>query len=111
MNILMAGNRVHIGNQVRLNSFVSVASNAVIADDTIEDLYASIGQNVKILPRAYIGIFASIEPNAIISESVIVGRFARIRGGMTVAPNAIVVHSPSSMELYQLCAPTISPQK
>lgn len=96
---------------MRVNNFVQIANDAVIADNTIEDQYASIGQNVHIRPGAYVGIFAAVESNAIVSESVIVERFARIRSGMTVAPNSIVVHSPSSMELYQLCAPTVSPQK
>lgn len=107
----MAGDGVNIGNQVRVNNFASIANNAVISDDSIVDQFTSIGQNVQVQPRAYVGMFATIEPNAIISESVIIGRFARVRGSMTVAPNGIVVHSPSTMELYQLCAPTVSPQK
>lgn len=96
---------------MRLNNFVAVANDAVIADDSIGDQYSTIGQNVKILPKAYVGIFASVEPNAIVSESAIIERFARIPSGMTIAPNSIVVHSPSSIELYQFCAPTVSPQK
>lgn len=95
-------NNVNIGKHVILKN-AEVGANAIIEDECFIDKNAEIGPSAKVSRNAYIGNSTEIMVN--VGKSAIIHNHVKILEGEHIKANEIVIRSPSTYDLFLMCAP------